>query len=733
MRRRPMCILCLLLMFGIWAADWMGLSLFRERPLDSVQEKQVLGETVIIQGILQEKVEKETSFSIYLNNSDLTFQSTTIPIKNTKIYMDKAIDLPRGTFLKVQGVLHRVEPPRNPGEFNHPVYYETQGIYYTMAEGKVLAYSPNPVWYEQKMEEVKEKLSSCFEQIGGKYAGIFQAMLLGDKHDLDAQIKNQYQMAGIIHILAISGLHLSILGTGFFHVLKRIGAGNGLAGIMALAAMIPYGVLTGSSVATMRSVTMFLVGIGAKISGRSYDLLSSLSVAAILILLESPVCIYYSGFQLSFGAVLGLGWILPILQETFEDNRLASPFLGAVSVHLVMIPLLLYSFSEVSVLGIFLNLLVIPTVSGVLVSGLAGVCGGMISLVLGKFLILPGKFLLAVYNGLGDLCCRFSFCTWVGGKPEMWQMVLYYLVLIVFMELLRRANEKEQPIRAAGKSVMAGIYICLLVVLSWKDHSGLRVTFLDVGQGDGIVWEKDGDCYLVDGGSTSQTMVGTYRILPFVKSRGISRIQAAFITHTDEDHCNGVIEILEAQIAHTTSVKIERLILPVWEQKPKTYFQLEGLAKRARIPVFYVKRGEELRADDLEISILNPGPEFSEEDVNGGSIVMQTVYGEFRGIFTGDIGEEQEREILADVQECALLKVAHHGSKNSSCEEFLKKANPLISVISVAENNLYHHPHPDAVRRLQKWSQKVCMTKDGGAVLVWTDGRKMKVKSFTEK
>ncbi len=731
MRRRPLCILCLLLMAAIGTADLCGLSWFRERPLTAGQESQVLGQTVIAEGILREKVEKDTSFSVYLDRTILTFQSTTIPIENTKIYMDEKVTFPRGTRLRVRGTLHEIETPRNPGEFDNPIYYETQGIYYTMAEGKVLGYSENPHWYGRLLECVRESLADCLEEISGKHAGIFQAILLGDKTDLDTQIRSQYQMAGIVHILAISGLHLSILGTGFFKILKRIGAGNGLAGVLALCVIIPYGVLTGGSVATMRAVIMFLIGIGARITGRSYDLLSSLSVAAVLILLDCPACLYYSGFQMSFGAVLGLGWILPILLESFGGSRKLEPLLSAAAVHLVMIPLLLYSFSEVSLLGIFLNLLVIPTVSGVLVSGLAGAAAGLCIPLLGKILIFPGRCLLALYNGLGALCCRFPFCTWVGGKPEIWQMALYYLLLILLMEVLRRTKRKEQPLKRCGKGVLAGVYLFSLAVLSWRDHSGLRITVLDVGQGDGIVWEKeDGSCFLVDGGSSSQSMVGSYRILPYVKSRGISRIQAAFVTHTDEDHCSGIREILEAQTAYTTSVRIERLVLPAWKQKPESYARLEALAIEAQVPITYVKAGDRLKSGKLNLSVLNPGPDFEEEDGNGGSIVLQAEYGEFCGLFTGDIGEEQEELILEQVQPCSFLKVAHHGSKNSSCEDFLEKIHPVISVISVGEKNLYNHPHPDAVRRLEKWSKELHMTKEEGAVQVWTDGQIMRVKGY---
>lgn len=732
MRRRPICVLCLILMASIWAADSMGLSLFRQRPLTSQEEELAEGRQVTVQGSLEEKTETETSNSIYLKRTILIIQSRKIPIENLKIYMEAPVDFPLGTRLEVRGKFRLIEGPRNPGEFDSKIYYETQGIFYTMSEGQVLRYSRDGSRFREAMGNLKGSLVQVLRETAKEQAPIFQAMLLGDKGDLDSGLKNQYQMAGMIHILAISGLHLSILGTGLYQLLKRLGAGNGLAGFLALSLMIPYGAFTGGSVATMRAVVMFFIGIGAKMAGRCYDLLTSLAAAAILILLEQPACLYYSGFQLSFGAVLGLGWILPVLEKTFEGSRAAKPFLGAVSVHLVMIPLLLYFFSEVSILGILLNLLVIPTMSAVLLSGLAGAAAGIWQTALGEVLIIPGRVLLGVYNGLAAASCRLPFCTWVGGRPQLWQMAVYYLGLILLVEAIRRKDWKKRGIAAAA--AMICLYAILTGQLALKDRSGLRITCLDVGQGDCIVWEKEGKaCWLMDGGSTSKSQTGMYQILPYVKSRGISRIQAAFVTHTDEDHCNGIVEILEAQAAHLTSVRIEKLILPDWNHKTEAFEHLEKTAAQAGVPVGYVKRGDVLRSGKMELSFLKPEQENDPEDVNGGSMAVCLEYGGFLGIFTGDIGEEQEKEIAGEVPSCTFLKVAHHGSKNSSCEEFLKKARPKISVISVAESNRYGHPHPDAVERLKKWSDVLLMTKDEGAVSLQTDGERVRVRSSLGK
>lgn len=731
MRTRPFCVLCLLLMGAIWAADLLGLSLFRASPLTKEMEDKLTGESVVVQGSLQQETENENSISIYLKNSFLIFKSKKIPLHNLRVYMESEVQLPWGTQVEVRGVLRLIEPPSNPGEFDSQLYCETQDIYYTLSQGEILRYSKGYSYYQEGIARLRERFGQCLQQVAGDHAGIFQAMVLGDKAQLDAQVKSQYQMAGIIHILAISGLHLSVLGTGLYKILKKLGAGHGLAGTLSLALILQYGVMTGESVATMRAVVMFLVGIGAKILGRCYDLLTSLSVAGILILIERPACLYYSGFLLSFGAVLGLGWILPVLERLPVKQKFLQSFWGAVSVHLVMAPLLLYFFSEVSLMGILLNLLVIPTVAVVLASGLAGVAAGFLWIGLGRILILPGRILLWIYGWLSALCCQIPFCTWVGGKPEFWQMALYYCGLILLVEAVRRAPWEQLRRPNLIRASLVGGYVFLLALLSWRDRQGLRITCLDVGQGDGIVWEKEGgECYLMDGGSTSRSQVGTYQILPYVKSRGISRIRAAFVTHTDEDHYNGIVQILEAQIAHTTSVRVESLVLPDWEHKSESYRHLERLAEEAKIGVSYLKRGDMLTSGELSLYLFKPEQENDLEDVNGGSMVAEMRYGKFRGLFTGDTGEEQERELLEELGAYTFLKVAHHGSKNSTCEEFLKRVAPRISVISVARTNRYRHPHPDTVERLRKWGGEIYMTKDQGAVTLWTDGEEVTVEGF---
>lgn len=168
-------------------------------------------------------------------------------------------------------------------------------------------------------------------------------------------------MAGIIHILAISGLHISLLGVGLYNLLKRAGLGIWPAGLISLVVMLQYGLMTGGSVSTMRAVCMFLLSAGAKIAGRIYDLPTALAASAILILVESPGYLLDGGFLMSFGAVLGIGVVFPAVLEIWNvEGKILRALFGSVVVQLTTLPIVLWFYGEVSVVGIFLNLLVRP-------------------------------------------------------------------------------------------------------------------------------------------------------------------------------------------------------------------------------------------------------------------------------------------------------------------------------------------------------------------------------------
>ena len=391
MRRRPVCILCLLLVVFLCVTDWLGFSLIRGNPLpESVQtwikkhpESTICGEVVRCQ-------ENEDVISVYLKNtyliyyseekSDLSLKGQSekefekISIYNVKVYLKKKKKLPAGSLVLVSGKLEEIKGPSNPGEFDSRQYYACRHTYYVMKKGNIEGQSRNHSVYGQFLINMQQKFADILEKAGGEEAGVFEAIVLGDKSNLDAELKMRYQMAGIIHILAISGLHISILGMGLYELLKKAGLGIWPAGILALVIMLQYGMMTGGGVSTMRAVSMFLFSVGARIAGRIYDMPTGMAAACILILMESPAYLVDGGFLLSFGSVIGIGCVWPVLEETLKtENKILRSFLASATVQLVTLPVVLWFYGEVSVAGIFLNLLVVPTVGIVLGSGVAGI------------------------------------------------------------------------------------------------------------------------------------------------------------------------------------------------------------------------------------------------------------------------------------------------------------------------------------------------------------------------
>lgn len=754
MRRRPVCLVCLALMLLMCLTDLAGFPLIRGNPLpESVQERIREHPEAVICGEVQSCQDTEFSFSVYLKHVFLTNQSEKFPIENVRMFLKTKEELPAGTLVYASGKLERVEGPRNPGEFDSQQYYACQHIYYFLKNAVIEKKSRTYSGYRQRLLEFRDRLCRILEQAAGEDASVFEAMLLGEKSGLDNDLKLRYQMGGMIHILAISGLHISILGMGLFQLLKHIGFGNTGAGLLALAVMLQYGMLTGGSVSAMRAVCMFLLSVGAKILGRSYDLLTALSVSAMLLLLDSPAYLYSSSFLLSFGAVTGLGAVSPFLMEIAPVKRkLAKSFLSSFSVQLATLPVMLVFFGEVSLAGLVLNLIVLPTVGVVLISGLCGGILGLVSMEAAAAAAVPGRVFLFFYEKLCVLAGKLPFCTWTGGQPRLWQSIVYYACLAggiaAAVWLIRREKKRtgKKAEGSSGRAVAALVFsaaLCLgILTLAFQDRGELRITCLDVGQGDGIVLEiPGGGAFLMDFGSSSRKNTGQYQLLPYLKSRGITYLDGILVSHTDTDHISGIQELLELMTKDLTSIKAGTLILPDWNSEEKTsgghvrekaYGGLLKLADKAGVRCVFAEQGDRLVSGQAEMKFLAPERTASGADVNEEGMVMELKYGSFRALFTGDIGEATEKSLLKKgvLSDVDFLKTAHHGSRYSTCREFLDKVRPELAVISCSDSNNYGHPSPETVEKLEECGARIFYTMKSGAVTVCTNGERIRAEGF---
>nr|WP_296050115.1 DNA internalization-related competence protein ComEC/Rec2 [uncultured Blautia sp.] len=745
MIRRPMCLLCFLMMLVLGIADLAGIPLIRGNPLPaSVQSWIKAHPGSEICGEVERYENTEFSQSVYLKKTYLIYHSKKFPINNVRIFLKKEEELKPGMKIFVKGILKEVEGPTNPGGFDSSRYYACRHIYYFMKKAVLLKKTSTYSGYHQAMLMVREKCRQILENTAGKDAPVFEAIVLGEKTGLDPEIRMRYQLAGIVHILAISGLHISILGMGLYKLIKRVGFGIWPAGIFSLAVMLQYGMMTGGSVSTLRAVTMFLIAMGARITGRIYDMPSAVSVTAMMILAESPAYLLDSGFLLSFGCVLGICVASERICALAGAKRKGTKvFCESVALWLVTLPVMLKFFGEASLAGLVLNLAVLPSVVVVLTGGVAAMILGFVSIPTGRVVIFPARVLLFLYERLCELAGRSRWCTWIGGEPEIWQITIYYAILVAVLLIGQYIKESDQTKISRKQHILriSGIVLLILSILTLGKQSfrypfktqTLQITCLDVGQGDGIlIRTPDNKHYLIDGGSSSQSELGRYCLLPALKSMGISCLDGIFISHTDKDHLSGVQELLEYMEKGLTTIRAAYLVLPGWTEPPEAWTDLASAAQKAGIKTVTGNAGNIIRSGAAAFEILWPESTARGKDVNEEAMVMELTYGDFRMLFTGDIGADTEKKLLSAgcLNDIECLKVGHHGSGYSSSEEFLKKVKPELSIISCSSTNTYGHPSPETVKRLKDCGSQIEYTMKNGAIILETNGKNLRIRRF---
>lgn len=634
-----------------------------------------------------------------------------------------------GSYVRISGKLKEFARASNPGEFDAGSYYDILGMQLRLQNGIILQAGTGYNAFREKLFQIKcacgKLLDQCYEETE---ASLLKAMLLGEKNGMDEELKTLYQQNGIIHILSISGLHISLIGMGLYKLLKRLRIPLPVRVILSVTVMYCYGVMTGMSVSAVRAVFMFAVHLGAELIGRTYDMLTALALAAFLILLGQPLYIRHSGFLFSFGAILAIGLFLPEIEmNMFREGKIEKLISSGLAVSIATFPIYLYYYYEYPLYSVFLNLLVIPGAAFLVSGGLFSLLLSFLFLPLGRAAALPVQFLFACYEGLCRLTLRLPGSTCIMGKPKLWQIGLFVGILCLITALGKRMTKLQ---------FWQGILLAFLLIML-RFPEGLRITLIDVGQGDGIYLSEDNGMHiLIDGGSSDKSNVGTYQIVPFLKSEGTDYLDAIVVTHPDSDHISGICEMLEE--TNASGILIGTLYLPdVGDAgRNEEYHRLEKLAQDAGVPVGYLNRGETLRCGEVMLTCLHPEKDWKESEPNVYSTVLYLTYGNFTALFTGDLegkGEELVQKRLPDIlppEGVTLLKVAHHGSKNSTGMDFLRIVNPRIALISSGRNNRYGHPHEELLKRLEDCGCFIYQTKESGAVTVRVRNGKVRVEEY---
>ena len=691
-----------------------------------------------------------SAFILKIKESDL--------FAGCNLYNDVDIDLSElsrilyGRKISCTGSFEAFDGELNPGQFDANAYYKNEG-YTGILDAKDIrlvkeeeSFSPD-IYLHRLNLAISEKYKKI---LGDKNAGSLSAMVLGDKRGLDEEIKELYQENSISHLLSISGLHISLLGGAVFLFLRRLKISFSFPLITSSIILIIYGAFTGFSVSTSRAVVMMSVLFISFVIGKSYDLPSGLALAALILIVMNHRVIYQSGFLLSFFAVIGIFYIMPELLYIFKVDiyhkrgiikglhLLLASIISSISVLLATLPIVLNNFYEVSLTGIILNIIVIPLMSLVIITGLLGGFVALVSEILGSFLLGITHYILNLYTLFCRLGDRLTFLRLIIGKPDKWQIVLYYLILVIvfyFLALKRRENKLRslknnlpEGYNTSKRIVVTGLMtFTSFLIIAYKPRE-FSINMLDIGQGDCfVVNDGNNDIYISDCGSTTVQNVGKTRLLPFLKSKGWGKVDTIFISHMDKDHVNGVNDLLKC-----AEITIGRIIISASYKSDKLNCaeleELKELAKMRDIKLFYMKKGDEIVGKDISFRCIYPTGEEDIKDQNEASIVMRMDYKGLSMLFTGDIAGSTEEKIIEgsdeDILDCDILKVCHHGSKNSSTDDFLKKVSPKLYLISCGLMNRYGHPHRDALSRMTEEGGRILRTDHmGGTQIKLADGK----------
>jgi competence protein ComEC len=732
------------------------------------------------------------------------------------------LELRAGDRVSLNSRIRSIRNFNNPGGFDYQSYMAFKGVwgsaFVNVDRLRILERAPCSL-LSGKIDNARSHIAKMIEKNStGSRIGVLKALLIGERSAVSAEVRENFNRAGVGHLLAISGLHVGIVATVAFVLFQRLLSNFSVllwrawtrkgAAVLALLPVCLYGLISGLSPSTQRAMIMISTFLMTFVFEREQDLINTLALAALVILAVYPPSLFSVSFQLSFSAVLSIVYGIQRMQRGRRDRENADPaslsarirkrlvtfFFVSLFAIAGTLPLTMFYFNQISVIGIFANFFVVPLVGFIAVPvGLVGVfaspfcmtcaawCFTACDLVLrlALFLIeifadIPFAALKTFSPTLVEIGCYYvlagSLWYWLtteppadgrrkgrhqaffadhgkdrakkkSGRPKRLFLYIRDAVGTGVRQLLRqKASGKSHPVAAAL------VFVVLLVmavdggywVYSRFFNNDLKVTFIDVGQGNAALLELPrGHTMLIDGGGFSDNSIfdmGARVVAPLLRRRKISTIDTLILSHPNSDHMNGLIYIAE-------NFKVRQ----VWTNNEsrntvgyRTFIKIIA-QKGIRMPKFENLVREQV-INGVNLSILYPQKDFLKKiatdkwrNSNNNSLVARISLGSISLLFPGDISAEAEGELVrtsARDLSSTVLLAPHHGSRTSSTQSFLDCVDPQIVVISAGWKNRFYFPHPDVLKRYQKQDCRIFRLDQHGAVTLVTDGQNLAVKPF---
>lgn len=697
-------------------------------------------QTLYVRGMLRQIQISETSVKYQLSHCKLIldyFSNTpcsdgeSYQLPNMIVYQkpkDQSQGLQVGDMVIIKGIPTQLSSARNDGAYDEANVCYADGIVGKFLSPQIdIAAHTMPEMIRRRLfhrlETVKNHCAQYYDAwMKPENAALLKAMSLGDKSSIPREIKKSFSDSGISHVLAVSAVHVTLVGMFLYGMLIRLRVSRGVCSMLALFITALFIMLTGSSTSAIRAGIMFGILLLSMVVSRDYDALSAMSFAGIIIVMVHPFSMMSASFQYSFAAVTGIA----VLQEWMHHHyRRIHPLLSgvtvAVTVWYVTMPLTAWYQYKITTVSFLLNLIIVPMVAPILLTGIAGGLLGSVLPGLSRILLAVSNGLLSLMTALAKRYQQLTIGSLVVGKPRLWMMIIFLiLTFIVVVALYKGKKFLCTMLLTSG--------VALLVCGNLRSES--QVVFLDVGQGDGIyIQTRAGEDIMIDGGSSSQSDVGEYVLLPFWQYHGRKKIDYWFVSHCDEDHISGLKQLLEG------GYPISYLIFYKEVVKNQQYEQLLQLAQNNQTKVLYVEGAKKMQLQDIKIECVNLHDDQT-EDINDRSLLLLVTFHKsgHRYFFGGDISASQEQMLIENewfFRKCKnvyVYKCNHHGSKNSTSETFLKVLSPEHVVISCGKNNRYGHPHEELLERLYHIRCNVFQTQESGAIKMYAEGVEFYVK-----
>lgn len=591
-----------------------------------------------------------------------------------------------GDKLKVSGEFSKIDKPTTKSIFNYYEYSKRKKHFYNISINSIIKIRNN----RSLTYFLKNNIYNYFRTF--KSGNYLKLILLGDKSDIDKQTITSFRDNGISHLFAVSGMHVGVLSSIILKLLKKLKIREEKRYIITSLLLFLYTILVGCVPSILRASLFFFYLAVNKIYYLHIETINVFILTLITTIIIDPFYIYDIGFQYSF--LISLTLILSSSTLNKYESYFISLLYTSIISFTISIPITLYNFYQINLMSILYNLFYVPFVTYLLFPL------SLIILII-RPLSIVYDILINVLVTTSTNLANIDTLKMIFGKIPIIFYFIYLLLVFCFINY--------------HKKVLLIMYL-LILIFHYNYYNIFDTDYLvmlDIGQGDSFILHSRGETIIIDTGGKSSYNIEKWKkksknslalniTIPYLKSRGIRKVNKLLLTHGDYDHLGEALNIIE-------NYKIDNIFI---NEGKRNYLEKLIIKKFKKVNTCY--QGTYFEVGNFKFYSLNKDL----NDENSSSIVLFITYKNYKMLFMGDANFKSEEYIINnyELEEVDILKLGHHGSKTSSKESFLQKVKPKVALISAGKNNKFNHPNNETIKRLKKYKIKYYLTKDVGTV-----------------